>query len=172
MGQREARTAIRPNNTISGSEGAAIREIENIFFTQGVTAAGDALNNTTGVGDALFFEGNDGSVSMWGKTYNDEYYPVSPLSSGAARAKMDSDQMASTLVNTTSGKWSLSKYSGEVQWTERKRNKFDTGNRSAVILKKLPTNVTATKRNANVPGYEIYDIQGVVDMFKRVAIKG
>lgn len=151
----------------------ATDSINDVLFLSGDRRlAGNLINDLTKSGDVFVFKDDGGEVRMFGKTYNDEYYPFNFRGKGVAQTKMDSDDMAKEILDSSgNSSWSLSKYSGEVQWTEKKRDRYDTGNRSAVILPELPTDAKAKKRAVDVKGYDIYDISDGPKFFSRVAIR-
>lgn len=151
-----------------GSGGGGIPKIMQTFDINGVTAAGDMLNDLTRAGDYFIYETPDSTI-IYGKTYNDEYYNLNIV--GGVRAnKKNSDDMANLIHETAgSGRWSIGKYD-EIYWTEPARSRRDSGERSAVVLSKLPTNVTATKTGSAL-GYDIYTINSAPGFFRTVAVK-
>jgi len=155
----------------AGARSGSISGIKATLKKEGVKAAGDMVNDMTKSGDVFILTGKDGNVQMFAKTYNDEYYPMNMGGKGVAANKMDSDAMAQKIASEN-GTWKVSKYQGEVEWNETKKDEYDTGERKAVIIDTLPTGAKAKQiKKANLADYDVYELSDAPDFFKKVAVK-
>ena len=154
---------------IAGGGGGSIGQVLSTLNNNGLTAAGDMLNNMTQPGDYFMFQSGNNTI-IYGKTYNDEYYNLE-ISGGVANSKMDSDAMVNRIndLQNMGGSWTLGKYK-ETYWTETPKGKNDSGQRSAVVIAKLPTNVKSLK-TGSANGYNIYELRNAPKFFKKVAVK-